>query len=276
MSLNHTRDVAYLFSKRMERLLIIHLAEGLSLREKDGKDAYSIYLGACRLSSKESYSHLLSYLHHDENSSLKTFISEKRIRSYLLGRIAAKSAVSSMTGMYDWEKIGIQNGVFKQPVLIGPIFSSIQVSITHCNEFGIAVAFPAGVILGIDLEWIIRDSLPLVVLESCTEHEKQLILGFAEDKYPLASCMIWTLKESLSKALKTGFTQSLDILEVQKIEPLKVGFRSIYTYFPQFQSLTFSIQDYLCSMTYPKHLIIDTDFSRIRNHLEMLLITRGG
>ncbi|SMO91447.1 Phosphopantetheinyl transferase [Melghirimyces algeriensis] len=249
--------------------IFYHTTIDFSLKRPN--ESIPLFLGACYLASYQSLNseHYESYLHDAERSRLDSYAYERRKRSYLLGRLSAKSTVSAMTGIQDWDKIHIQNGIFHQPIVSGPSIHNVQVSISHCDHLGLSVSYPEKIMLGIDIEKMDQKSIR-ILQEHCTDHEKNLVFRLPHSSH-LAFWMLWTLKESLSKAVKTGFTMPLEMLEIQEIEARENVFISTYTYFSQYQSITFQINNYLCSITYPKLFDIDLDFLRVHQHLERLI-----
>lgn len=250
---------------------ILHHTDYFVLNNKE--KYFSIYLGACRLSLSEvmNPTHILPLLMPEERAILDTFVFKRRRLSYLLGRLSAKSAIAAMTRTSDWSRIGIGNGIFFQPIVKGDFHSNIQVGISHCDELGVAIAYPEEIILGIDLERI-NNRFNWILMENFTGLERELISQQPDHVQPLFSCIVWTLKESLSKALRIGFTQSMDNLEIKGIFEMEHGFRSLFTHFSQFQALSFQMQDYVFSITYPKTSVIEIDLPQIRHDLELFLL----
>lgn len=120
-------------------------------------------------SCKTDYGEIISHLHIQERNYYNTLKFEKRIRSYLSGRFVAKQAIAALTGEDKLTHIGIQSGVFTQPIVISNK-QNIQVSITHCEDYGAALAFPEAHPMGIDLEKI-NSSQNGVLAAQITEFE---------------------------------------------------------------------------------------------------------
>lgn len=178
----------------------------------------------------------IPFLHEKEKQHLKGLTYERRIKSYLLGRYAAKQAVSQFVGVDDLTQIHIENGIFNQPIVSG---YDIQISLAHSDNLAVAIAFDPRVLIGIDVEKRNR-----IVEFELTEDEQAL------GRDPL---LLWTMKESLSKVLKTGLTVPLEILEVKEINEKQGMFSSTFTHFFQYQTLSWLWPDYAFSITYPKN-----------------------
>ncbi|WP_315823364.1 hypothetical protein [Paraflavitalea speifideaquila] len=86
----------------------------------------------------------LCLLHDRERNYYEALKVDLRRSSYLLGRLAAKTAVSTASGkqVTDMAAFYIGFGVFKFPVVKHCFHSNMQVSISHCDDIGIALAFP--------------------------------------------------------------------------------------------------------------------------------------
>jgi hypothetical protein len=65
---------------------------------------------------------------------------------------------------------------------------------------------------------------------------------------------MWTIKEALSKVLKTGMMTPMEIYQVNAIDQvLYNGFCvSTFTYFSQYKALSFPWKNTLCSIILPK------------------------
>lgn len=206
-----------------------------------------------------------SILHRDEECYFKTLKYEKRINSYLMGRYCAKLAVSELLDEKDLTKILIKNGIFGQPICYCEQNSNIQVSISHGENFGAAVAFSETLSLGIDIE-IIDPKKERVLEEQLTQWERDLALTVPH-KYDYFLTMMWTVKESLSKVLKTGLTIPAHIMEINKVE-IKNGYSvSHFSNFIQYRTISFAIKDNVCSITYPKNAEIMIDIDKIKENL---------
>jgi 4'-phosphopantetheinyl transferase len=95
--------------------------------------------------------------------------------------------------------IFIQAGIFQQPVVVSGKHN-LQVSITHCDDFGAALAFPETDPMGIDIERI-GPAQRAALERQMTEAEKER-MNFLPVAYDMGITLLWTAKEALSKVLK--------------------------------------------------------------------------
>lgn len=216
---------------------------------------------------KSEYDRLIRYLHFQECKYFNTLNFQKKIRHYLLGRFAAKQAVADLTGQINLSDIIIQSGIFNQPIATADK-QNIQVSITHCGNCALALAFPEAYPTGVDLEKI--ESVNAEVLEehmSTLEKEQTNFLPFSR---AANFTLIWTAKEALAKILKTGLTTPLEVFEIEKIEcPESNCVLGYYRLFPQYKAISFIVGCYSCSIVYPA---VTKDFFNIDALKERLSI----
>jgi len=167
-----------------------------------------------------------------------------------MGRYAAKQAVAALCVEKDLRTISIEHGIFSQPVARNPWRQNIQVSITHCDDIGAAVAFPEAHPMGIDLEKV-QDRHRAVLEKQLTAHEKTLFTSHFTS-YQEFLTALWTVKEGLSKILKTGLTTPFSIFEVAKIgsEADKTFFE--FKNFIQYRATTINLNGYVLAIVFPK------------------------
>lgn len=217
-------------------------------------------------SGRIDYEGLIPHLHPQERDYFETLKFEKRIKRYLMGRYVAKQAVSALTGEKDLSNILIQSGIFTQPIVVSNQ-QNIQVSITHSDNFAAALAFPEVHPMGIDLEKINLNQNE--VLESqMTEAEKERIrfLSFSYS-YETLLTLLWTAKEALSKALKTGLMTPFQVFEISKIEFRDDYIMSYYINFAQYKVISFIISNYVCSIVHPLKSYLHLDIKSIKEVL---------
>lgn len=191
----------------------------------------------------------LPFLHEVERNYYDTLKADMRRSSYLLGRLAAKTALSVMTGsdVTQMASFYIDFGVFQFPVVKSFPHQNSQVSISHCQHIGIALAFPEEHPLGIDIEKIDPDKA--AALESfSTPKDKEQFAGIGLNTL-VGYTLMWTVKESLSKIIRTGLTMDPGILEVKSFERIGDCYISTFTHWPQYKSISFQCGEYICSVT---------------------------
>lgn len=196
-------------------------------------------------------------LHHREAAYYRSLKFEKRKRSYLIGRHATKQAVAALIQEKDLRTILIEPGVFSQPVVRCGGADNIQVSITHGEELGAAIAFPEAHPMGIDLQEI--DAGRRGVIESqATDVEKDIIRSLSRP-YDMLLTLLWTAKEALSKVLRTGMTSPFTIFELRTVEIQDDLFIGRFRNFAQYKTVSFAMGHHVCSIVYPDKTHIEMD-----------------
>ncbi len=222
----------------------------------------------CYFSNWTDYEATIQYLHPREREHYQTLKFEKRMRSYLMGRFAAKKAVAALTGITDLSSIFIKSGIFTQPV-VATHHQNIQASITHCDDFGAALAFPEAHPLGIDLEKIHeknREALERHV--TGPEKERLYLLPFS---YNTGLTFLWTAKEALSKVLKTGLMTPFEVFEISKTETHGDYLVSYYKNFAQYKVISFTIgKDYMCSLVHPFKTKMELDIKALQTNFTFI------
>lgn len=132
----------------------------------------------------------------------------------------------------------VGNGEQGEPVVV-PADCGFNVSLSHVNGLGAAVAFPAGQQVGLDLELIdanraetVRKGVPL-----SPEEEDWLKANSLPEATALL--LLWTAREALGKALGCGLACKWETLALRKIEPAGDGtFSGRFLHQPQFRCLS--------------------------------------
>lgn len=216
----------------------------------------------------EHYQGIIAYLHPEEMKYYESLKFEKRMRSFLIGRYAAKRAVSALTGETDLSKILVQAGIFTQPIITLPEHPNIQVSISHCDHLGAALAFPEAHPLGIDLERIHLDKNE-VLEKQMTPAEIELVKT-QPDLYETMLTLLWTAKEALSKVIKTGLMTPMKIYEINRIEHYGNYYLSYYKNFGQYKTISFKIGNNICAIVHPLKTKLDVDITAIQSDFKVV------
>ncbi|MEW9701801.1 4'-phosphopantetheinyl transferase superfamily protein [Paenibacillus sp. SI8] len=209
---------------------------------------YKASICCCYVKNMAEFERIIPYLHIEERNYFDTLKFEKRIRSFLLGRFAAKQAVAALTGEEKLEYIHIQAGIFDQPILSSTTRNT-QVSITHCNDYGAAIAFPEAHPMGIDFEKI--DDKKRSAFESQITLAEKENINALPISLDTALTLLWSAKEALSKVLKTGLTTSFKVFEVSKIELYDDHFICFYKNFKQYKAIAFTVGSHICAIACP-------------------------
>ncbi len=214
----------------------------------------------------KGYDELTQHLHAHEFTYYNTLQFQRRIKSYLIGRFVAKQAVAALTGE-KLSDIEIYHGVFAQPIVMSRK-QNIQVSITHCDDFGLAIAFSEAHPIGIDIERV--DANKNYVLErQITQSEKSRIQTLPLP-FMTGLTFLWTAKEALSKVLKTGLMTPFDIFEISKLEFINSNIFGYYKNFAQYKTISFTINNYVCSIVHPIKTEIRFDVLSFKKQLAAL------
>ncbi len=152
------------------------------------------------LSLEELNANYSDFLHVEEQKYVISLRYPKRQYSYLLGRYCAKQSLILYTQSNQPTTLWIKNGVFQQPVVYFPFATDAQVSISHTDTFGVALAFSEAYPMGIDIEHICTTKAA-TIKSQLTLDEQQKIISFPNDP-SLFLTLLWTVKEALSKVIK--------------------------------------------------------------------------
>lgn len=224
----------------------------------------AIFTGGLCL-SKESYANLIAisndFLHPREKAYFASLTHQKRQYSYLLGRYCAKDAISALTKISNLTTVCIKNGIFEQPIVYCPLNPNLQVSISHTDAIGCAIAFPEAHPMGIDVE-IICDSKIESLQEQMTKTEKAEMGAMFNDATQLI--LRWTVKEALSKVLKCGLMMPFHLLEIKTPLQEKDCTISFFTNFHQYKAMSFIMDNVVCSIVYPIKTQLVLNFHEIK------------
>jgi 4'-phosphopantetheinyl transferase EntD len=226
-------------------MMLIHRGKFTLQRENS-----THYAGFCILHAGPGHlTQQLSLLHPEERSYYDTLKFDKRRESYLLGRISAKKAIGALSAAEDLEKIAIEAGIFQFPVVKYSVMRNLQVSITHCDGLGIALSHPEVHPLGVDVERTDKANTD-AIKEQLTANELALTLTIPLPQ-SIACTMIWTMKEALSKILRTGLTMDLKLLEIQSVVKEGDLYTSQFKHLIQYKAISCQAGDYVCSLVVP-------------------------
>lgn len=190
-------------------------------------------------------------LHPQEIEFYSAIKVEKRRQSYLLGRLAVKEACQSLYPQFsDPKQILVSSGVFHQPLVSIPGMANVQISLSHSGPYAAAIAFPEAHPMAIDLE-ISDPKKEATIQDYLTQKEKQTLS--VQGSTPLLSpTLIWTAKEALSKAIKTGLMIDFELLETGNLTQQENRITGAYTHFPQYTFTSFNQGKLFCTLVTPE------------------------
>jgi len=208
--------------------------------------------------SNATFSYLLQkkniFLHPNELMYFNTLKNKKRQYSFLIGRYAAKIAVTELLNETEYSCIEISNGIFKHPVINEKLSQPVQVSISHSLYIGAALAFSELHPMAIDVEYI-DFSKQLDSMVKISSHEESAIKKTKVHDTVILT-LIWSAKEALSKSLKTGLAANQKIFEIETIRECELNLEITFKNFYQYKVLSWIYNDYVYSISLP----INSDF----------------
>lgn len=155
-----------------------------------------------------------TFLHQNEYVHFLKYEHDLRKHSFLLGRLAAKKALTSHFNTKGQDKkYNVKNGLLGEPLLSE---SNTNIAIAHTNSYGISIVTDQLFTLGLDIEHL--DHMQNLDSNFYNNNEIKMLIPQTQSKEEKeAQCFIWTAKEALVKYLKTGFTVPFEILEIKSI-----------------------------------------------------------
>lgn len=194
-----------------------------------------------------------SFLSTNEMAQANAFRFDQRRESFLLGRLAAKIAVSAFLGEPSLPRIGISPGVFGQPLVYHPSKSGAEISLSHSQGFAVALAFPREHPMALDVESIEDARAATVKSELQFSPAEQAWINSSGVEERAAHILLWTAREALSKVLKCGLNCPFEILSLAELRPQGVGrWTSHYRNFSQYTCLSWVGARRVLSITLPK------------------------
>lgn len=192
----------------------------------------------------------------------KIMVNKRRIE-FCLGKYVGKMSAAKLTGSHSLRDLSIEKGVFNQPILCfnNNQRRNIQISLSHVNNKAISVAFPEEHPMGIDME-IVDQKNKEVIASQMLDSELHLI-GFSSLSTLVGLTLLWTVKESLSKVLKTGLTTPLSVYSVSQVKKVETGYISEFTNFPQYKVFSWVTDKYVTSLCLPKNTLINIDIANL-------------
>jgi 4'-phosphopantetheinyl transferase len=227
--------------------------EKLTLQRADGLHSAAIAVVQNSLDQLKEIRH--SFLHEKELNFFDTLRFPKVQHSYLLGRYAAKMALKTLMNDVMVTEARIGSGVFQQPVLYLAGTGNVQVSISHTTEMAIAVVFPEEHPMGVDVENVQAEQAETIKgIITAGEKEKLSTIDSDENK---SLTIVWTIKEALSKVLKTGLMTPFHLYEIENVDQEEEAVICSFINFPQYKSVSWISNGQAWSVVLPKKSILD-------------------
>ncbi|MBL8994592.1 MAG: 4'-phosphopantetheinyl transferase superfamily protein, partial [Spirochaetia bacterium] len=144
------------------------------------------------------------FLHPKELEKFRGLAIAKRRASFLLGRYSLKKAAGAFLGVANFKALEIRSAILEYPILKYPEAEIPDLTLSHADRIGGAIAFQAGHVMGLDVEWL-NPARKKVFERILTKAEHAHCTRLPTDDLELFG-VYWTFKEALSKAVKCGFT----------------------------------------------------------------------
>jgi 4'-phosphopantetheinyl transferase len=186
-----------------------------------------------------------------EAAYFATLRHEIRQNSYLLGRYAAKLALSELFSEPDLQAIEVVRGVFEQPIVQYARNSGYGVTISHAGPVAVALGYPAGHPMGIDIERLDRARYETIVSQ-LSDREMLLVETAGVDRLGVATAF-WTAKEALAKVLTTGLMTPFQVYNLGEFRLTDAGtWEGLFQNFAQYKVKAWIGSLYAFAMVLPK------------------------
>ena len=232
--------------------------------QRPNKSSYHATLTIASTPSMETIEEIATkILNTDELSYLKQVKAPARKKNYVLGRYVAKKSIGRYIKEPDLKTITIKQGTFTHPCPEHPNKPTPNITISHSHNIAIAIACSHEHPLGIDIEKM-TDKNKAAIERSSTEQEKKQLqkLNDIKHPFPLHQTALWTIKESLSKAIRTGLMTPFKLIEATNLTPEEHVWTNHFKNFSQYKCHTWSIHEnevtYILSLSLPKKSNIDS------------------
>lgn len=217
-------------------------------------DTYKIHLSLAKF-NEHSQDYYLEFLSAKEKGRYDDYKYHARKKSFLLGRTTAKFSIKELCHA-DPTSYSIVSGIFSQPVVEG-LTEKVQVSIAHTDLVCVSLAYKEQFPVGIDIEKINKKNIE-VIMKVLTSDEQKFV-----ESNEINAFLLWTAKESLGKALRTGITIPLQLMEVNSIEKKGEIYHLGFKNFGQYKSFSFRFNTNIISICYPS--ISEVDINDLKN-----------
>ena len=175
----------------------------------------------------------------------------RRQGSYLLGRYAAKTALSAVLSEPDLRAIEIGRGVFEQPIVRCDRNGGWEATISHTENLAVALAYPAGHPMRIDLEQI-DPGQHETILSQLLEREIGWLKLRSAERFQFASAL-WAAKESLSKVLRTGLMANIRVYDLAEFNVIDSReWEGFFENFAQYKARVWIGSKHVLSIAFPK------------------------
>lgn len=241
----------------------LHSTHSQSLNFKHEENFFSLGFCLSEISFDDLFKTYDKFLHKEEKAYFLQLQYLKRQHSYLLGRYCAKHAISRYNKTKNFTEVWIENGIFNHPVVLTSN-GNTQVSISHTEKIGVAIAFPETYPMGIDIETISSKNAD-IIRSHLSPSELNLNMFGTRDAH---LAFLWTAKEALSKVLKCGLTLPFYLLEINSAKKLENITISDFKNFKQYKAISFCSKNFLCSLVCPQGAKLESQILALEKALK--------
>lgn len=193
----------------------------------------------------------LDFLDEKDIDYINRVRNEEHRQDMILGRFAAKEAVAGLMSV-ERNQIAIKKGIFNQPFVVGNCFSNAQVTVSHSANYGIAIAYPEDLIIGIDMEKKIEgEKLGGIKL---SEYEKDMM-----EKLCIDRTLFWTVREALIKCLKVNIFFTAEMMELTDIKRNAKTVTGSFRHFKQYAFHAFLYTGRVVAIVYPAGMTLQVE-----------------
>ncbi|EMB73064.1 4'-phosphopantetheinyl transferase family protein [Streptococcus mutans] len=213
-------------------------------------DIYPICI--CVFKGNSVTAEMVGLLSSDDYIQYTNCISPKRKKQFLLGRLCAYKAINILTNFRE-SSVSIEKSFFNAPIIKGN--GDISITISHSEDWVVAVAYSSKLMLGVDTESFSNNEL----IEKNISNIHQKVFNYITLYTNMnAYTLCWMVREALSKALRTGLTISEEVLQISetcvKYIDEYVILEFDFDYFPVFKGVYFELEGCPIALVFPKRL----------------------
>lgn len=191
-----------------------------------------------------------------EAAYFSTLRSERRRKSYLLGRYTAKLALREPLAERNPKCIEIARGVFEQPIVHFEGTGGWAVTISHSDTLAVCLAFPVGHPMGVDVERI-EEARQETIFSQLSPQEISWVENAASNRAGVATAL-WAAKEGLSKVLTTGMMTPFQVYNLSEFSRIDSGiWEGLFQNFAQYKVRVWIGSTHVLSIALPKRSILE-------------------